>query len=348
MPEPRKAVLATPFDEHGGPDGCGEKLLDFSVNSNPFGPSKNLLNTLEVTDLSTYPDPTAREARAALAQHHSVAAECVVMGNGTAELIHRMAACYLEPGTRVIVATPSFGEYRRASALYGAEVIEIACYKHDEPNAAELIDAIRSLKPTLVWLCHPNNPTGHAWSRELLEKLTLACERVNGLLCLDAAYLSLSRVQVSLPETAVQFYSLTKSFCIPGLRVGYLLAPAEVAQALRRVAAPWQASSHAQRAAIWAVSEQGQAFLAQTVPQLLELRRHFQADLKALGVCVADTQSSFFLCEVGNATVFKGKAEEAGFRVRAGSSFGLPEHIRLATRLPEENKQLLDWWSRRG
>ena len=270
------------------------------------------------------------------------------MGNGTAELIHRVAACYLEPGTRVIIASPTFGEYRRASALYGAEVAEVNCYWNEEPDVAPLIEAIRRLEPTLVWLCHPNNPTGHAWAKEALEELAEVCGGVNSLLCLDVAYLSLSSVQVEPPKTAVQFYSLTKSFCIPGLRVGYVVAPAGVTQALRRGAAPWQASSHAQQAVTWVVSEQGQAFLAKTVPQLLEHRTNFQTGLRALGVSVLPTHTSFFLCDVGDASAFKCEAEEAGFRVRDGSSFGLPHHIRLATRLPEENNQLLDWWSRRG
>ena len=346
VPEPRAAVLNTPFDEHGGPDGRGQKLLDFSVNSNPFGPPAQLLLFLESSDLSRYPDPTACEARVALAQHHGVEPERVVMGNGTAELIHRVAACYLQSGKRVVIATPTFGEYRRASSLYGAEVANVDCYLDEQPDASALLDEIHSFKPALVWLCHPNNPTGHAWSPEQLAEVAVLCSEQDALLCLDAAYLSLSEVAPSLPEKALQFYSLTKSFCIPGLRVGYATAPVEVAQALRRVAAPWQASTHAQRAAIWAVSQAGQSFLAETVPHLLEHRNKFQTNLTALGASLLPTQTSFFLCEVGNATALKREAEEAGFRVRDGSSFGLPNHIRLATRLPEDNQNLLEWWAR--
>lgn len=348
MPEPRAAVLTTPFNEHGGPDGRGKALLDFSVNSNPFGPPPALLNYLEDVDLSSYPDPTSREARAALAYYHGVDPERVVMGNGTAELIHRIAACYLQPGKRVVVATPSFGEYARASRLYGAEVKKVNCYDGKHPDVSKLIESVRKLKPTLVWLCHPTNPTGHAWTPEQLGEVATVCLEEYALLCLDAAYLSLSEIDTNLPESALQFYSLTKSFCIPGLRVGYVVAPLEVAQALRRVAAPWQASTHAQRAACWAIAKEGQTFLAESVPRLLEHRTGFQNDLRTLGVSVLTTQTSFFLCEVGNAPALKKEAEHSGFRVRDCSSFAMPKHIRLATRLPEENKQLLDWWARRG
>ena len=351
MPEPRAPVPQTPFDPHGGPDGhTGEALLDFSVNSNPFGPPPELLATLSEVEVSTYPDPAARLARAALAEHHALEFERIVMGNGAAELIHRVAAVYLTPGSRVVVAAPSFGEYARASTLYGAEVTEVEVYA-GSPAATTLAEAVERYSPTLVWLCHPNNPTGHAWTQEGLAVVAAACEQVDALLCIDAAYLRLSELDVVapvLPANALHLHSLTKSFCVPGLRVGYAVAPQRVAEALRRIAAPWQASAHAQRAAHWAVSAAGERFLARTVPELLALSGRFRERIRALGVEVGESYTPYFLVEVGSAQGFKAAAGAAGFRVRDASSFGLPRHIRVATRRPADNEQLLAWWAETG
>ena len=166
---------------------------------------------------------------------------------------------------------------------------------------------------------------------------------------LDLAYLSLSDApETALPESAVHLYSLTKSFTIPGVRTGYVVAPAEVVQALERSAPPWQTGTHAQAAAAWALSPAGADFLQRSVLQVLGERQRFQMALRALEREVLDTLTTFFLCEVGDGTAFKEEAQYSGFRVRDTTSFGLPRHIRLATRRPEENAQLLAWLKARG
>ena len=349
MPEPKAAILNTPFDAHGGPDGRAEPLFDFSVNSNPFGPPAPLLKHLTQTDIATYPDPTAHRAKQAAADKHGRSSAEITFGNGTAELIHRLAACYLRTDSKIVIAAPTFGEYLRAARLQGAEGVSVNSYEGLEPNPAPLITAIKQHRPTLVFVCHPNNPTGHAWTKAQLDELAKVCAEQDALLVLDLAYLSLSDApELALPESAVQLCSLTKSFTVPGVRVGYALAPAEIVEVLERSAPPWQASSHAQAAAEWSLSEKGDAFLVETVPHVLAERKAVQRELKALDVEILPTHTTFFLCEVGDASEFKLEAESAGFRVRDCSSFGLPEHIRLATRLPEENKRLLEWWSNRG
>ena len=346
MPEPKAAILTTPFDAHGGPDGRAKTLLDFSVNSNPFGPPAGLIKHLAHTTIATYPDPTASRAKQAAADKHARSATEVTFGNGTAELIHRLAACYLTEGSTVVIAAPTFGEYLRAVRLQGAEGVSVHPYKGLEPDVNPLVTVIKQRRPTLVFVCHPNNPTGHAWREEQLEKLAQVCNEQDALLVLDLAYLSLSDMpELASPESAVQLCSLTKSFTVPGVRVGYAVGPSEVIRVLERSAPPWQASAHAQAAASWALSSKGDAFLRETVPDILTERERFQTSLKEVGVKVLPTHTTFFLCEVGDAPAFKLEAESAGFRVRDATSFGLPEYVRLATRLAAENERLLEWWA---
>ena len=168
MPRPNAAIMNTPFDAHGGPDGRVQSLLDFSVNSNPLGPPSALLEKLKQVDLSSYPDPTAHQAKEAAAQKHTRPRSEITLGNGAADLIHRLAACYLNAGSKVIIAAPTFGEYARASRLQGAEVVLVYPYKEGEPDPQPLLNAITKHRPTLVFVCHPNNPTGHAWAESQL------------------------------------------------------------------------------------------------------------------------------------------------------------------------------------
>ena len=344
MPEPFLTPL--PYAPHGGPDDSlnrREVKLDFSVNSNPFGPPKGLLTYLNNLDVAPYPDPAYPAAHAAVAHFYGVLAETVVLG-GAAELIYRLSACYLRPGRSVLVAAPGFGEYPRAARLYGAQVYECDVYSSStEPDADRFIRAVQETHPTLVWLAQPNNPTGHAWRTEALERVAAACREHDALLVIDAAYLELSRAAPDLPGDALVLVPLTKTFAVAGLRAGYALAPAEVAETLRRAAPPWSVSTPAAAAVVWCRSDEGQAFVGKTVPELLELRLAFQNGLRKLEFRVRDTCSSFFLVEVGDAPAFTARARDAGFRVRDASSFGLPTCVRLAAGLKGDNETFLRW-----
>ena len=339
MPEP--VLKLPPYAAHGGPDGTSVRV-DFSVNSNPFGPPPALGEHLRGVEVSSYPDPTYLEARTAAAQHHGVPLEQVVLG-GAAELIYRLSACYLNPGRRVLVASPSFGEYARAAHLYGAAVCHCDVDERDvDPAVDTLIMAIQDMRPTLVWLCQPNNPTGHAWNAKALTDVADTCQECDALLVIDAAYLELSIATSDLPETATVLLPLTKTFGIAGLRAGYALAPPDVAEALRRTAPPWPVSTPAAAAVTWCRTE-GQTFVEKTVPELLELRQMFQTGLHALGFQTWASASSFFLVNVADALDFTARAKMAGFRVRDGSSFGLPGCIRLAAQRKAENDAFLQW-----
>lgn len=354
MPRVRKSILSTSPEPHGGPDGSSESLIDFSVNSNPFGPPRDLLERLRAIDIASYPDPGSKKARALAAEHHGVSSQQISFGNGTSELIHRIAAAYLRQRDRVLVFGPSFGEYARASKLYGARVRNLEVYSFEgfgsSPDDAadkrmqRSCEAIQHYRPSLVWLCHPNNPTGHSWSFAELQYLADICEHHDSLLIIDAAYLDMSTLSDKrLPSNCLSLHSLTKAFSIAGVRVGYAVATAAITKVLERMAAPWQSGSHAQIASQWALSDKGKAFLQETVPKLLSLREHFQQSLKQLGYRVTSTQTSYFLCEVMHASLFTQRAKAAGFRVRDCSSFGLSSYVRLATQLPNCNHRFIDW-----
>lgn len=346
MPDPRAEVASTPAELHGGTDGGSEPKADFSINSNPFGPPPQLLELLASVDVSRYPDPSAQAARRSAAELQRTKASRIALGAGTAELIHRLAASYLRPGDRVVVAAPTFGEYARASRLHGARVVLAHPYRGAEPDSSPLLRSIRSARPTLVWLCHPNNPTGHGWPSSALEHMAAACREVDALLIVDAAYLDLSTEPALGTGTAscLSLHSITKSFAIPGLRVGYACGPADVIAALEAVAPPWVASAHGQAALPWACGEAGNDFLRRTVPALLGLRNEFRRGLEAMGYSLEPSVSSFFLLrtEAGAGETCR-RARASGFRLRDCASFGLPGHIRLATRSESDNRSLLEW-----
>ena len=340
MSNPAPVLATLPLAPHGGPDGAAPPTLDFSVNSNPFGPPPDLMARLRDVDLASYPDPTYREARAAAAAFHGVSADNIVLG-GAADIIYRLAACYLDGSRRVVIAAPTFGEYARASLLHRASVHYCPVYGKDrDPDTDAPLRAVRDSAPTLVWLCQPNNPTGHAWRSDALFQIAQGCEAAGALLVIDAAYLELSGAHPGLPESAVQLVPPTKTFALAGLRAGYAVAPPHVAEVLRRSAPPWPVSNPAQAAVSWCRSPAGAAFVVQTVPGLLELRRALQRDISAHGLDVWESASCFFLLESSDPALAR-EARAAGFRLRDTGDLGLPGCVRIAAQTRPANEALL-------
>ena len=182
---------------HGGPDYAelarlglrADDLLDFSVNSNPLGPSPLALRALAAVDPSRYPDREALRLRTALADLHGVRPDEVLVGNGCVELIHLLGQVYLRPGDVALVVGPTFGEYEAAARRQGAEtvVFRAAAADNFEPRSEALVALIQATRPRLLFLCNPNNPTGRALGLDELTAILAACDEA--LLLVDEAYI---------------------------------------------------------------------------------------------------------------------------------------------------------------
>ena len=99
-----------------------DDVLDFSVNSNPFGASPQVWQAIRQTPLERYPDRESIFLRRALSQRLDISPEQIIVGNGTAELIQLAAFAFLQRGENVLIAEPTFGEYERSVRLAGANI----------------------------------------------------------------------------------------------------------------------------------------------------------------------------------------------------------------------------------
>lgn len=353
MPLPRRAVRELVSDQHGGlnyarlrAEGVApEEVLDFSVNSNPFGPPASVGEALTRVAISRYPDPEAGLLRERLAALHGVPLAHVRVTNGTAEAIWLLALVYLEPGDPVLILGPTFGEYRVASEIAGAQP-HLLCSqeeKHFQPDPDALVDRIRALQPRLVWLCNPNNPTGVYLKEDGVRALLTACERAGSLLIVDEAYVNFvasawDSVRLLDSGHLVILRSMTKDFALAGLRLGYVLGSGETVGALGKVQPPWSVNGAAQVAglvALDALDEYREAWR-----RLRVLADEFYRMLGGRGLTVLPSATHFFLIRTGNGDRAREELWRERILVRSCRSFGLPAHIRVATRFPEENERL--------
>ncbi|PWH15319.1 MAG: aspartate aminotransferase, partial [Ardenticatenia bacterium] len=169
-PLPRPEVYFASPVYHGGLDYVElealqlipEEVLDFSVNSNPFGPSPCVRQALASIPLDRYPDREALALRRVLAERLHVTPEHIVVSNGAAELFWLIAMAYLSVGDVVLVLSPTFGEYARVAHMQGARVHLWTARAEDGFVIAEeeVSHLLKQLRPRLLFICNPNNPTG--------------------------------------------------------------------------------------------------------------------------------------------------------------------------------------------
>ena len=356
MPEsgsllPRPEVQATPSDQHGALDYAEltrlgiapDEIIDFSVNSNPFGPSPAVREALQRVVVERYPDCEALALRHALAEKFGHALPQLLIGNGTAELLWLLALAFVRPGDTALILKPTFGEYARGVTLLGGRIQSIQAKEEDEFGFAPVTihQALREINPRLTFICNPNNPTGTVLPAETISELATAHPRT--LFVIDEAYLQFvpglrSCMTLNLPNLLV-LRSLTKDYAIAGLRLGFAAGPLDLIGALAKVRPPWNVNAVAQEAGLAALMDED--YLAQSLTRLRAAKADFLAGLRTLGLEPIPSATHYFILKVGNAVEFRRKLLEYKIQVRDCTSFGLPDYIRVATRKPEENAQLL-------
>ena len=318
-----------------------EDVLDFSVNSNPFGPSPKVWDAIRQTPLERYPDRESIALRRELSQRLDVSPEQIIVGNGTAELIQLAACALLRGGENVLVAEPTFGEYERAVRLMNANLYRWRAVP--ETGFAFRPDEIQKELENvrMAFICNPNNPTGQILPLDVLD--AWAKDFPNTLFVVDEAYLAFIRDVKSAVtlrrKNILTLRSMTKDYAIAGLRLGYAVADEAIIQALVNVRPAWNVNALAQSAGLAAL--QDETHQHETLAQLKVEKQKLIDGLKELGFNPVSSHTNYFLLPISSGADFRQKLLAHGILVRDCASFGLPAHVRIATRTAEENEKLL-------
>ena len=338
MVNPRAAVTGLRIGEHGGErvTTAAKQLIDFSVCLNPYGPPSFVFTAIDEAggEINRYPDTECTALRENIAEKYGRTPNEVLAGAGVSELIQLVALAFAR--RRVLIPVHTYGEYETAARIMGAQITPLAMPER-QIRPEVLIDALHAAD--LLFLCNPNNPTGQYLPRNALEGILERAERVDALVVLDEAYVDF--VQTAFPAhtlalaNLIILRSLTKSFAMPGIRIGYAISAASTIAAMRAVQVPWSVSAVAQRVGAAVIGPEGDAFLAGTRRRIEQSKKQIER--------VLDVQSdaNYYLLPVGDARRMKAMLVQHGMLVRDCTSFGLPAHIRFSVKKDEENERLL-------
>jgi histidinol-phosphate aminotransferase len=225
-------------------DGGGPIHLD--RNENPYGPPESAVAAMResLKSPNRYPDSFSLQKK--IAEHHDVAAEQVVLGCGSTEILRMAADAFLSPGTKLVVATPTcpiLGSYAKQK---GVEVVEVPLtqeFAHDLPAMLQRCDHSTGM----VYVCNPNNPTGTLTPRKDLEDFlrrvptqvpVLIDEAYHHYVAATSSYASFLD-QPAGDEHTIVTRTFSKIYGLAGLRVGYAVATPAMAKRLSEFALPF-------------------------------------------------------------------------------------------------------------
>jgi histidinol-phosphate aminotransferase len=329
---------------HGGAAHDPRIRLDFSSNINAWGPATHILRALMRADPAAYPDPQAREACRAAAQCWKLSSKTIGFFPGASDAIHRVARAFLSAGDVAVIAAPAFAEYARAAHAAAARCIEVRSETSVADAGLEYVQqAALQHGARLVFVASPSSPFGTVHGRRELMQLV---DGTDALIILDESYRSFAAGRFAAPafpthERVLHIRSITKDFALAGLRAAFVTGEPGMLAALEAAGPPWATSSMAQRAAVAALQVGGRAWLTRTLRKVKAARSQLVDALSALPLHVHPSRTNYICITTQRASHIYHELLEAGIALRHCGTFGLPNTLRLAVRLPAENQKLV-------
>jgi histidinol-phosphate aminotransferase len=320
-----------------------ERVVKLASNEGPFPPFPAAAEAIAraATELNRYPDGGVYALRSALAAHHGVALEEVVVGGGADGVIDLLSQATLDAGDEIVCGWPSFPSYVLDALKLGAVPRKVPLRDHTYDLDA-LLGAIGP-RTKLVYLCHPNNPTGTANGRA--EVLAFAdALPAHVLLVVDQAYFEyvddpdyLDAMElVREGRRVVVLRTFSKIYGLAGLRVGYGVAPEDVVAATSKVRRAFDVDAVAQAAALASLGDDAE--LARRRGLNAAGRETLGETLVAHGLEPAGPAlGNFLYAEVGDGAALFDALLRQGVIVRPLAGFGAPQAIRVTVGTLEEN-----------
>jgi len=243
---------------HGGKNSLknlNSQIIDFSSNIAPNGTPLSVKRILKknINNIQNYPDFNSSNVLLSLKNYTGLNKSNLIVGNGAIEIIYNFCFAFLSKKTKVLIPIPTFQEYETAAKLNDCKITYFKTM-----NLSKNLDLFISKIPQhgCVFLCNPNNPTGQLLSKNQLLVIIKAAKKLSSIVFVDECFIEMVPKSNESIISYVKKYdnlfvlrSLTKSFALPGIRIGYAAASKQVIKVLQKIKIPWSVNSLAQDAA---------------------------------------------------------------------------------------------------
>ena len=318
----------------------GEKVkMNFSSNIYQKADLTELKQYLatRLDAIGNYPEPEPKELEELIAEKLEIPSSMVMVTNGANEAIYLIAQLYR--GWASVIPQPTYTEYADA------------CRMFDHIISYERTDELNILpEDRIYWICNPDNPTGNVMLKSLLAYVIKKHPRY--LHVIDQSYADYTLQPMLKPKELLDCYnvmilhSLSKKYCIPGLRLGYMTASPIIIERLRDIRQPWTVNTLAIEAGKWLIKNDPKVI--PDIKDYIAEAQRLHDELQAIdGIMVMDTKTHYMLVNIDWTTSLELKnwlIENHGILIRDASNFhGLDAHcFRVAAQSPEENNALIN------
>ncbi|OLS27858.1 MAG: Histidinol-phosphate aminotransferase 2 [Candidatus Heimdallarchaeota archaeon LC_2] len=349
-------IIKRPY--HGDERWEYEKILDFSANLNPLGPPEDLSSYVMsgIETVKGYPSHNSANLKNKLSEKYQIDPDQIIIGAGSVDLIRTFCRVILTKLDSVIVLHPTFAEYSYSSELMQAKVnlIELNFTNDFKLNEKAILNKIDNTTK-VVFICNPNNPTGIITSKKSIEKIVEQCSLKDILVFVDETLIDFieNSDEYSCVDLVNKFSNLfviksfTKTYAIPGIRLGYGFGYPVLIRVMEEIMSPWIVSSLAQHIGEELLKhhpkygEQALNVILKGKKQIFTGLKHIYPELE-----ISIPKSHFFflpLREITNsAKELKNHMLKNGILIRDCSSFGMVNYVRFPVKLPMENDKLIE------
>jgi histidinol-phosphate aminotransferase len=316
--------------------------VKLASNENPLGPSKLALESIKdsLEALNRYPDGSGYYLKEKLSRRLGIKPECIILGNGSNELLDIAVRTFMSPGDDAVMAAPSFVVYPSSTRIQGANPIEVPLrdWKHDLAGMGQAVTP----KTKIVFIANPNNPTGTANTETELSEF-LSGLRKDILVILDEAYYEYvtdpayarSMEHFRKGENVLILRTFSKIYGLAGLRIGYGITHPDVVLQMERVRPPFNTGTVSQAAALAALDDK--EHVEKSVLLNNEGKKFLYEEFAALGLPYVPTEANFIYLPVENSFSLYESLLREGVIIRPMG----PRAVRITIGLPNENERLI-------
>ena len=335
---------------HGGKDHLIKPdVIDFSSNITPIGVPKSVKTILKknLDNIQRYPDYNSSKVISSLTKYIKLDKRYLLVGNGAIEIIYNFCFAFLSKNTKVLIPVPTFQEYEIAAKLNNCKVSYFTTM-----NLSENLDQFLSKIPKqgCVFLCNPNNPTGKLLSKNQILVIIKTAKNLSSIVFIDECFIEMVPDSNQSTISYVKKYdnvfvlrSLTKSFGLAGIRIGYAASSKQMIEILQKIKIPWSVNSLAQDAASIALKNKSHIKKSNYVIKK-ELNYLMNAISQLNGFNCYDSTTNFILIKTKhNSTKLQQKLLKHKILIRDCKNFrGLDNHhIRIAVKSHKDNLKLV-------
>ena len=331
-----------------------KKVIKLASNENPLGPSPKAIQAIQTADLDLhrYPDSSGFALKQALAHAEHLNPQQIILGNGSNEIIDQIIRTYCVPGDAIATFEYSFIAYRICAQIHGVQTLEAPVdsqFAMDVDALVKLVSHHQNVK--VVFIAHPNNPTGQYLRKGEFETLLQRLSRIRGgsvLIVIDHAYAEYVRApDFSFPQQYLSSYpqlmilkTFSKVYGLAGLRVGVGYSSTEVITQVEKVRQPFNMNSLGLIAAEKALED---LEFVKKSQKINEQGLHFwESELEELEIPYWKSQGNFLLIDVAQGLGTSGldlyqACLQKGLILRPLNNYGLKQALRITIGTPEEN-----------